>query len=103
VIDPALIDPIRLVALMEEHGWVEVGRRSGFYLRLQHLAGSESVIVPTNPAASDYQDLLADAVAFLEVAHASVWERVLLPALSLAPADTVLGLTVGSPLEGDTP
>lgn len=54
-----------LIATLTAAGWRRVGGRAGYYVRLRNDSVSPSVIVPTDPAAPDYRELM-------DAAHASV-------------------------------
>lgn len=63
------VDPHRLVQLLELAGFTKVGERAGVYARMAWPdAGSRdnTMIVPFDPAMSDYLELLAGVLLTLD-------------------------------------
>lgn len=54
-----------LIAALKAAGWRRVGGRAGYYVRLRNDAAAPTVIVPVDPSAPDYRELM-------DAAHASV-------------------------------
>lgn len=86
-----LSTPTRLVLLLEQEGWRLVGGQEGFYLRLQPSPEGDrrtsSLVIPTDPEATDYEDLMASVVRSLAEDHADIWRRTILPRLAAVVSD----------------
>jgi hypothetical protein len=76
-----------VVAAMERAGWTQVGGRDGQYTRLR-LLGEErtSTLVPLDPSAGDYPDLMGAVVAEL-VAQTVAGFRAMTVLDALTPED----------------
>ena len=84
--------PDRLLKLLKSSGWATVGRRKNTYERLQSESDTgvrrTSVIVPLDPAASDFGLLMEAALEAVSRLTPKVWERRIEPLLGLSSADT---------------
>jgi hypothetical protein len=82
----------RLATVLEEAGWRRVGGRRDVYSRFAP-PGAESeryggLVVPLDSAAPEYQELMDAAIAELSSAqHRDIWQRTIMPRLSLESAD----------------
>lgn len=66
-----MADAQRIVDALLAAGWDEVGRRQGIYVRLarpRDVAERRSLLVPLNPAAGEYDDLMSAVLRTLETA-----------------------------------
>lgn len=63
------VDPNALVAAMERGGWIRRGGRAGSYVRMSWPPAVSnqgvSILIPLNPEAADYADLLQAVLAQL--------------------------------------
>ncbi len=85
-LDPSIT--LRLRARLEHVGWQVVGRRPGSYERLRDPDTGISLVIPLNPSAPDYADLMAGALNVLRTRYAEVWVRALAPLFIAPSADT---------------
>ena len=87
------IDPNRLILLLEQAGWELVGGQEGFYSRLAPIAEEAerqpAVIIPLNPGAPDFPDLMENAVHQLQADFNDTWSRFILPRLRSVASDSV--------------
>jgi hypothetical protein len=96
MVDEQLPDCHELIRMLEDHHWVVVAERKGFYARLQpNMQSEHSVVVPTDPDASDYTTLLLAAVQTLDAEHRDLWSHELQPKLSAIPKEGVSFLKEG--------
>jgi hypothetical protein len=63
---PHAATPDRLIDALTAAGWVEEGRRAGTYVRLTFLEHESSLLVPLDPTAPEYAELMAGTWAELE-------------------------------------
>lgn len=68
--------PARLIAALTASGWTEEGRGRG-HVRLRWGANPDSLVVPTDPTAPEYEVMMTAALATLERAadYGSAAER----------------------------
>ncbi len=83
--------PHRLLTLMRNSGWRDVGHRPNSYTRLQRTSSAShqgtSVIVPLDRDASDFSLLMAAALETIRRMWPSTWQRSIEPFLGLEAAD----------------
>jgi len=77
---PNQVDPLRLTVLLETLGWKLVGGRRAVYNRLLPPGDvserEQSLIVPTDRTAPEFEELMGAALAQLAVpAYRDVWQR----------------------------
>lgn len=90
--DPRLPSPRRLIQLLEEAGWRQVSGRGDQYLRLapqgQELdPRRQSLLVPLNPEAPDFPELMREAVDALQRLPGDSTASTLLSRLTTSPTD----------------
>lgn len=91
-IDPHSVHHGSLGALLASHGWLTVGGRPEFYVRLMREgATGPALILPTDERMADYGDLIEDLVGVLatEAQRGEAAARAVLDRLILPPGDTV--------------
>lgn len=87
----ARIQPQRLLTLLRGTGFRDVGYRENSYVRLTHSEDTRtkgtSVIVPLDPTASDFEELMATALDLLRTDWPNAWHRSIEPLLGTEAAD----------------
>lgn len=58
--------PDRLIAALTASGWVEDGRRTGGYVRMRWGSNPDSLVVPTDTTAPEYDDMMTALLTGLE-------------------------------------
>lgn len=89
---PKIADPTRFILLLEEAGWHLAGGQEGHYVRLERPGDQgrhRSLVVPTNPRAVDYGDLISAAMRWLATENPDTWRRSILPRLSTVATDAL--------------
>ncbi|MER7500895.1 hypothetical protein AB0L05_02085 [Nonomuraea pusilla] len=89
---PSAIDPVRLTVLLEDAGWRLVGGRHGSYNRFRSPGDEESrsasVLIPLDPGAPDFDDLLAAAIVEIKSSpYREQWDREIYPRLTIKAVD----------------
>ena len=87
----SIVDPRRLIEILNGNGWVTVGRRAGTYERLRRRDDSSStglsVVIPLDRAANDFNTLMAAAIKTIHGFGEDVWARSIEPLLTVALVD----------------
>lgn len=91
-VDPRNVDPLRLIRLLEQSGWKKSGGRDGLYARYappgNELGGRQSsVVVPSNREASDFDELINEALATLSRIPSFSAASTMVSRLATSPTD----------------